>query len=185
MKNPCLKLFLTFFKIGLFTFGGGYAMIPLMHKEMVEKAKYINDETMADIIAISESTPGPIAINGATFIGYKVSGILGSICATVGVVLPSLIIIFLISLFFNNLFEYEVVKNAFIGIQAAVTILLFNGFLKIFKTTRKNIITIILALGAALITYFTDFSSILLIIIGGIIGLIVYSLLKVGEHKNV
>ena len=183
MKNQYLNLFVTFFKIGLFTFGGGYAMIPLMHKEMVEKAKYIDDETMSDIIAISESTPGPIAINGATFIGYKVKGVLGSVCATVGVVLPSLIIVFLISLFFNNLLEYEVVQNALLGVKAAVTILIFNGFLKIFKTTKKNIITIILALGATLISLLTSFNSIWLIIIGGLLGFIIYSLCKVGDIK--
>lgn len=183
MENKCLNLFTTFFKIGLFTFGGGYAMIPLIHKEMVEKHQYIDDETMTDIIAISESTPGPIAVNSATFIGYRVKGVLGSIFATLGVVLPSFIIIFLISLFFNNLLQYEIVQNAFLGIKACVTILVFNGFLKVFKSTKKDILSFILMISALLIALLTNISSILLIIAGGIIYLIYYSIRKVDDIK--
>ena len=183
MKNKYLNLFFTFFKIGLFTFGGGYAMIPLIHKEMVEKYQYIDNDTMSDIIAISESTPGPIAINSATFIGYKVKGVIGSICATLGVVLPSFIIIFIISLFFNNLLKYQIVQNAFIGIKACVTILIFNGFLKIYKSTKKDLLSFILLISALLISLLTKISSILLIICGGIIYLIYYSIKKVDDIK--
>ena len=101
-KCSLLELFLSFFKIGLFTFGGGYAMIPIMEREVVEKKKWVDDETISTILAISESTPGPLAINSATYIGYNIRGVLGSVMATLGVVLPSFIIIFLISLFFDN-----------------------------------------------------------------------------------
>ena len=93
MKTKLFQLFLTFFRIGLFTFGGGYAMIPLMQRETIEKHKWINDDDILEVIAIAESTPGPIAINSATFIGYKVAGVWGAACATLGTVLPSFIII--------------------------------------------------------------------------------------------
>ena len=123
MKNN-LELFWIFFKIGLFTFGGGYAMIPQIKEVVIEKKKWMTDEEMLDVIAIAESTPGPIAINSATFIGYKQNKILGSLFASLGVVLPSFIIIFLISLFFNQFLEYEIVKNAFMGIKCAVAFLI-------------------------------------------------------------
>ena len=108
--KKCWVLFVTFFKIGAFTFGGGYAMIPLIQKEVVESKGFITDEDILDIFAIAESTPGPIAINSATFIGYKIAGVLGSFFATLGVVLPSFIIIFIISMFADAFKQNEYVK---------------------------------------------------------------------------
>ena len=104
-----LSLFAAFFKIGLFTFGGGYAMVAVIERDLVEKKKWISSEEFSDVIAIAESTPGPLAINSATYIGYKVGGFLGSVFATLGVVLPSLAIIYVISLFFNEFLGLEYV----------------------------------------------------------------------------
>ena len=112
-----LTLFVTFFKIGAFTFGGGYAMIPLIQREVVENHKWITDDDILDIVAIAESTPGPIAINSATFVGYRVCGVLGSAAATLGTVLPSFTIILIISAILTQFQELEAVKFAFMGIR--------------------------------------------------------------------
>ena len=111
-----MLLFWEFFKLGLFTFGGGYAMIPQLKDIMITKYQWITDDELLDVIAIAESTPGPIAINLATYIGYKRHKILGSIFATLGVVIPSLIIIYIISLFFKQFMTFKYVKYAFVGI---------------------------------------------------------------------
>ena len=121
--NKYLKLFLTFFKIGACTFGGGYAMISVIQREAAEKNGWVTDDEIIDMLAISESTPGPIAINSATFVGYRVGGVFGSACATFGVVLPSLIIITLIAYFLRQFAEYKVVRYAFNGIRAGVAAL--------------------------------------------------------------
>ena len=117
-------LFWEFFKIGLFTFGGGYAMISQLRDIVCEKKKWINDEELMEIISVAESSPGPIAINMATYVGYKKGKILGSIMATLGVVLPSVIIIFIISLFLNEFMSIKYVKYAFYGINSAVAFLI-------------------------------------------------------------
>ena len=137
LKDAC-ELFLLFFKIGLFTFGGGYAMISLISHEVVEKRKYLGTEEFSDVVAIAESTPGPIAINSATYIGYKRAGIFGSVMATIGVSLPSLIIIYLISLFFSKVLEYPVVNKAFQGIQCGVSILIISAGIKLMKNVKKQ-----------------------------------------------
>ena len=123
-----LELFYIFFKLGLFTFGGGYAMIPQIKEVVIEKKKWISEEEMLDIIAIAESTPGPIAINSATYIGYKQNKILGSIFATLGVVLPSFLIIFPLSLFFDKFLENQYVAYAFVGIKACVAFLILKDY---------------------------------------------------------
>ena len=122
-----LELFLTFFKLGLFTFGGGYAMIPSLKEIVVEKKKWLSEEEMLEILAISESTPGPIAINMATFIGYRQKKVLGSVLSTLGVVLPSLIIIYIISLFFDAFLANQYVASAFIGIKACVALFIYDS----------------------------------------------------------
>ena len=138
MKN-ILSLFLTFLKIGAFTFGGGYAMIPLIQKEVAEKKKWISDEDILDIIAIAESTPGPIAINSATFIGSKVAGVLGSAAATLGVVLPSFVIIAAISLVLAEFQDIKAVQYAFFGIRAGVLALIIKAFFTMFKQVTITI----------------------------------------------
>lgn len=170
-------LFKTFFKIGLFTFGGGLAMIPLIEKETVSRQKWIDDEEMISIIAIAESTPGPIAVNSATYIGYKVGGFFGAVCATLGVVLPSFIIIILITLVLEQFMANEYVKYAFLGIRASVTILILNAALKLFKKVKKSIFNIVLLIAAFSIAFFlTNISTVYLILTGLIIGVIYYTL---------
>lgn len=182
MKN-LLNLFLTFFKIGLFTFGGGYAMISLIQSEAVLKKKWISGEELLNIVAVAESTPGPIAINCATYIGYKRAGVLGSLFATLGVVLPSFIIIFAISFFIQSLLQIELINNAFKGIQAAIAVLIIRAGIKMLKNIKKNVFSIVVLVLALAITVAFNFidgelSSIFLIMAGGVIGYIYYGLIK-------
>lgn len=135
-----LNLFLTFFRIGAFTFGGGYAMVGLIHKEMVEKKKWISDEEMLDVIAIAESTPGVIALNTATYVGAKVAGVLGAFVASIAVMLPSVIIISLISLAIEEFGGNKYVKWAFLGIRSAVAALILNAAIKLSKNNEKSIV---------------------------------------------
>ena len=165
----CLQLFTAFFKIGLFTFGGGMAMIPFIQRETVEKHGWIKEEDILEILAISESTPGPIAINTATFIGYQKAGVFGSAAATFGVVLPSFIIISIISLFLKQFMELKVVEYAFMGIRAGVIALVIKALIKLYKSCPKNIISyviIALAFAAAVL----DVNVIIIIICAGLIG---------------
>ena len=183
--KTCLSLFLTMFKIGLFTFGGGYAMIAVIQRELVEKKKWIEQEEYLDVVAIAESTPGPLAINSATYIGYKVGGVLGSIFATLGVVLPSFIIIFVISLFFDKFLQLNFVKYAFHGIQACVGFLILSAGLKMFKGLKKSVFNltlfIITIIALTLLDLFAlNFSTVFFVLIGGAVGIVVYliSLIK-------
>ena len=131
-------LFLCFAKIGLFTFGGGYAMIALIENACVEEKKWITHDEMMNITVIAESTPGPIAINCATFVGYKQKGLLGAIAATFGVVLPSFIIIYLIALYFNRFLEIAIISNAFKGIKVAVGLLILDAGINMFKKMKHK-----------------------------------------------
>ena len=174
-----LMLFWSFFKIGLFTFGGGYAMISLVENEFVEKKKAITENEFLDLIAIAESTPGPVAINMATFIGKKYGGVLGAIFATVGVVLPSFVIIFAISLFLQDLLKYEIVAKAFKGISCAVgVIILFAGIklLKNFKVNWLNIVVFIAVIALMILSEIKIISfsylTIVMILVGGLIGIL-------------
>ncbi len=174
-----LSLFLTMLKIGLFTFGGGYAMIAIIERELVEKKKWIEHEEYMDVIAIAESSPGPLAINSATYIGYKICGFLGSLFATLGVVLPSLVIIFVISLFFDQFLDLNYVGYAFRGIQACVAFLILSAGIKMLKHLKKTVLNVILTLLTIIFlvvfSFFTvNFSSIFYILIGGLVSLIIY-----------
>ena len=185
-----LTLFLCFFKIGAFTFGGGYAMLALLENEFVEKKKWLTKDEFLDMLAIAESTPGPIAINSATFIGYKTAGVLGSTFATLGVVLPSFIIIFIISLFLDKFLTFTLVANAFRGIQACVVYLIGSTGLKLFKQMEKKalpitIMSVILACMIIFSLFAIKFSSIVFILITGIIGIVsFYSNKKAKEDKK-
>lgn len=167
-----LKLFATFFKIGLFTFGGGYAMLSLIHKESVEKNRWITEEDMNNIVVVAESTPGPIAINASTFIGYKVGKFLGSLISTLGVILPSLIIIILISIFLNYFENSSIIKYTFEGIRAAIIILMFEAIIKLSKPLKKNALFYALAITSFSLNFFFNVNAILIIISGIIIGII-------------
>lgn len=176
------KLFITFFKIGLFTFGGGYAMISQIKEEMIEKKHWLSEDELMQIITIAESTPGPIAINLATYVGYQRHKILGSLCATIGVVLPSLFIIFIISLFLDQFMKNQYIKNAFIGINACVAFLIMKTGIEMLVQMSKKPLAIIsfIIVFALLITFeilAIAFSVIYYILIGGVIGIIAYSIL--------
>ncbi len=183
------NLFFTMFKIGLFTFGGGYAMIAVLQRELVERKKWIEQDEFLDLVAIAESTPGPIAVNSSTYIGYKVSGVLGAICATLGMVMPSLIIIFLISLVFDKFLSFKVVQYAFRGIQACVAYLILSAGFKMFKSLKKTAynLTIFFTTVCCLVLFSifaVDFSTIVYIIIGGILGLVGYFISLIKDKKQ-
>ena len=164
------ELFLTFFRIGAFTFGGGYAMIPLIQKEVVDNKKWVTDDDILEIIAIAESTPGPIAINSATFIGYKTCGFFGSFFATLGVVLPSFVIIMIIAFLLNGFAEITAVKYAFFGIRAGVLALLLKSFWGMFKKCPKNAVAYSIA-AAAFIASILSLDTLVIIISAAVIGL--------------
>ncbi|MBR2498990.1 MAG: chromate transporter [Clostridia bacterium] len=182
-------LFITMFKIGLFTFGGGYAMIAVIERELVERKKWINHEEFMDLVAIAESTPGPIAINSATYIGYKMSGFFGSVFATLGVAMPSFIIIFVISLFFDKFLSFKFVQYAFNGIQACVAFLIISAGFKMFKKLKKtplSVILFILTVGCLVgfSLFAVDFSSIFYILIGGAIGVCIYLVSLISSNNE-
>lgn len=183
-------LFLTMLKIGAFTFGGGYAMIALFQNEFVSKKQWISDEEFTDLVAIAESTPGPIAINSATYIGYRKAGVLGSACATLGMVLPSLVIIWVISLFFDAFLSLTAAANAFRGIRACVVWLILSAGFKMRKSVSKDPVStvlLLLTLGCtvAFSIFAVSFSSVFYILIGGLTGYVVYALrnLRKGAKK--
>ena len=140
-----LEVFLVFFKIGAFTFGGGYAMIALIEREIAERKKYVTKSDILDIVAVAESTPGPIAINMATFVGYRTAGVLGSFFATLGVVLPSFIIIFALSFVLRQFKDVKQVRWAFNGIRAAVLALIVKGWVSMAKACPKSVFSLIVA----------------------------------------
>ena len=191
MKNKKMlwELFSTLFKIGLFTFGGGYAMIAFFESEFVEKKKWLDKEEFLDMVAIAESTPGPIAINSATYVGYKNAGVLGAACATLGVVLPSFIIIFIISLFLDAFLSFELIGYAFKGIQAGVVYLILSAGIKMLKGMEKNAmsVTILCAVLVCMVAFSVlavDFSAILFILISGVIGLAVHFVGKIKAKRG-
>lgn len=165
-------LFAVFFKIGAFTFGGGYAMIPLIEREVAEKHGWISSQDMLDIIAIAESTPGPIAINSATFVGYKTAGVIGAACATLGVVLPSFAVISLISYVLTQFQELKVVQFAFNGIRAGVLALIFKALWSMYKKCPKSLFAYIVMALSFVIAAFTNLNVIFIIIGAAIAGII-------------
>ena len=187
-SKTILTLFLTFFKIGAFTFGGGYAMLNLLENEFVSKRGWLTKDEFLDMLAIAESTPGPIAINSATFIGYKTAGVLGSACATLGVVLPSFIIIYVISLFLDTFLTFTLVSSAFKGIQACVVYLIGSVGIKLFKQMDKKplpivIMATVLVCMIAFSLFAVKFSSIVYILVSGTIGVIAFYSGRKGASK--
>ena len=184
-----LLLFLTMLKIGLFTFGGGYAMIALLENEFVAKKKWIEKDEFLDVAAIAESTPGPIAINAATYIGFKNAGIVGSIIATLGICIPSFVIIYAISLFFDAFLSLTLVAYAFKGIQICVVYLILSAGLKMLKQMKKtefNIIIILITLICMVVLslFAVKFSTIFYILISGAFGVVVYFLGKLKKEEK-
>ena len=184
-----LWLFLTMLKIGLFTFGGGYAMIALLENEFVEKKKWLEKDEFLDVAAIAESTPGPIAINAATYIGYKNTGMIGSMIATLGICIPSFVIIYAISLFFDAFLSLTLVAYAFKGIQVCVVYLILTAGLKMLKQMKKtafNVIIISITLICTVIfsLFAVKFSTIFYILLSGACGVAVYLLGKIRKEKK-
>ncbi|MBR2019393.1 MAG: chromate transporter [Clostridia bacterium] len=182
------NLFWIMLKIGLFTFGGGYAMIALIEAELVSKRNWIEKNEFLDIIAIAESTPGPIAINAATYVGYRKLGILGALTATVAICIPSFGIIYAISLFFDTFLSFQPVANAFRGIQVCVIWLILSAGIKLLKQLKKTAFNAVILfgvmLGMILCTLFSiHFSTIFYILISGGIGVLLY-LIRLLRKKN-
>ena len=187
-----LLLFLSMLKIGCFAFGGGYAIIALLENEFISKRKWIDHNEFMDVVAIAESTPGPIAINVATYIGYKLKGFLGAVIATVGMCLPSFVIMYLVSLFYDRFMEIPLVSAAFKGIQICVVYLIASAAFKMLKKMKKTPFNIavfsVTSIGMILCTLFDiRISSVWFILFAGILGLSVFLIRKnktKGENKK-
>ena len=167
-----LELFVTFLQIGAFSFGGGYAMFTMIEREVVEKHKYLTHDELMDVFAIAESTPGPSAINSATFIGYKIAGVFGSFCATFGVVLPSFAIISIISLVLREFSDIKAVQYAFNGIRAGVLALIIKALYSMYKKVPKGLFAYILMGTSFVLAAFTEINVIFVIIGCGVAGLV-------------
>jgi len=183
-----LDLFFTFAKVGMFTFGGGYAMISILDDTCVEKKKWITHEDILNLTVIAESTPGPVAINCSTFVGYKKRGIVGAIAATIGMIVPSFVIIYLISIFLGQFLEIPWVAAAFSGIKISVAILIFDAGLNMLKQMKKSKFTVGVAgvsLALMLITNLTplSISSTLLMFLAAVLSLAMYSI-KAYKEKD-
>ena len=177
------ELFCTFFKIGAFTFGGGYAMVALLEHEFVEEKRWLTREEFLDMVAIAESTPGPVAVNSATYIGYKLAGAAAS---TLAVCLPSFAVIYLISLFFDRFLQLTVVANAFKGIQACVIYLILSAGVKMLKNLQRTpfntaVVAVVLAAMVGCSVLAVKFSSICCILFCGAAGVLTYA---VGQGKK-
>jgi len=171
------KLFLVFFRIGAFTFGGGYAMIPLIQKEIVDENHWIDEKDVVDIFAIVQSLPGVIAINSSTFVGYRVAGLPGALAATVGVVLPAFIVISVIAYFFYDFKDIPAVAAAFEGIRAGVVALITFAVQRLWKPSVKDNIGLVLAVASFLTVVATDINSIYILLVAAILGLILRPIL--------
>ncbi|MBP3284569.1 MAG: chromate transporter [Clostridia bacterium] len=166
-----LKLFFLFAKIGITTFGGGYAMLPILKREIVEKQKLATEEELMDYYAVGQCTPGIISVNTATFIGYKTAGIIGAIVATLGIVTPSFFVILLIASFLNNFSEIPMVQQAFRGINVCVSALILTAVLSLWKKNIPHRYALLLFLLAFLLNYFLKLSPIWVILLVGILGM--------------
>ena len=176
-------------KIGLFTFGGGYAMIALLENEFVSRKKWIEKDEFLDMVAIAESTPGPIAINSATYLGYKILGVTGSLTATIAVCIPSFFIIYVISLFFDAFLSLTLVSYAFKGIQVCVIYLIFSAGIKLLKGIKKtafniSIICIVIASMVFNTLFAIKFSTVYYILIAGMVGIFAYFINNLKDRKE-
>ena len=170
-----LDMFLTFARIGGFTFGGGYAMLPMLQKEVVNGRHWATDEELMDYYAIGQCTPGIIAVNTATFVGYKNRGIPGAIAATLGVIAPSLVIIMIIAAFISNFIELSFVSSAFAGIRACVCVLILDAVVKLMKGAVKSAPAIIIYLAVLAASVFFGLSPIILVVAAGLAGVAVFA----------
>ena len=178
-----LELFLTFAKVGVMTFGGGYAMLPILQREVVEGRGWATEEELMDYFAIGQCTPGIIAVNTATFVGQKQKGIFGGIFATLGMVFPSLVIISLLAGIIEAFSHIAVVQHAFAGIRVCVCVLILNAVVKLYKKAVVDRVTLLLFLAVTLGAYFTALSPVVFVLIAAVIGIVVKSFEKREEKK--
>ena len=183
------ELFCTFFKIGAFTFGGGYAMVALLEHEFVEEKRWLTREEFLDMVAIAESTPGPVAVNSATYIGYKLAGVAGAAASTLAVCLPSFAVIYFISLFFDRFLQLTVVANAFKGIQACVIYLILSAGIKMLKNLQRTpfnmaVVAVVLAAMVGCWVAAVSFSSLYYILLCGAAGVLLYLLRKLRKEEK-
>lgn len=170
--NELFDLFKTFFRVGGLTFGGGYAMLPMLEKEVVDQRKWATSEELLDYYAVGQATPGIIAVNTATFVGYKVKGVMGAFFATLGVVFPSLVIILIIASFLQNFAQYEVINHAFSGVRVAVGVLILNAIIKLWKNSVVDKMGIIIFIITFILGAILNISPIYIVIGASILGLI-------------
>lgn len=179
MKNEKVKmseLFRTFARIGVMTFGGGYAMIPMLERELVDAHSWVTNDELMDYYAIGQCTPGVIAVNTATFVGKKLAGTLGGICATLGVIFPSLVIIMLIAGVLTNFSDIEAVKNAFAGIRVCVCVLIFNSVVKLYKSAVKDKVALGIFILVLVLSLIFDVSPIWFVLISAATGILAVNL---------
>lgn len=184
-----LELFFTFAKIGLFTFGGGYAMISIIENQCVERKKWISSDEMMNMTVIAESTPGPIAINCSTFAGYKRAGIPGAFAATLGMVMPSFLVIYFISMYLDNFLELRIIANAFKGIKIGVGFLILNAGITMLKKMPKKklskVIMICSCITMLCINFFAwKISSISLMVVAAIASLVLFNIQEIQKQKG-
>lgn len=173
-----IELFFTFAKIGLFTFGGGYAMLPMLQKEVVENKKWSTEAEIMDYFAIGQVTPGVIAVNTSTFVGYKLKGLIGALIATLGMIIPSLIIITLIAAFLKNFADYPTVQHAFNGLRACVCVLIFDSVVKMVKKSVTDIFCLIVFLTVIILSITNILSPAILVVLAGISGFLVKNFIR-------
>ncbi len=167
-----LKLFAAFMRVGVLTFGGGYAMIPILEREVIDRNGWATHEELMDYYAVGQCTPGIIAVNTGTFVGYKVAGVAGSVVATVGVVLPSFLIITVIAGIIQNFADIPAVKSAFAGIRVCVCVLIFNSVIKLWKSAIKDKAALVLCLAVFALSIFFDISPIIFVVLCGAAGIL-------------
>ncbi len=187
--NILLDLFFTFAKIGLFTFGGGFAMISVIENNCVERKKWITHDDMMNMTVIAESTPGPIAINCATFTGYKTAGLTGALIATLGMATPSFIVIYLISMFLDNFLELKIVANAFTGIKIAVGLLIVDAAFTMIKKMNKSKLSGLIMIASCIVMlciniFAWNFSSINLMLIAALVSLTAFTVQETISKKG-
>ena len=182
MLKKLLSLFFTFAKIGGITFGGGLTMLPLLTRELVQKKKWATEEELLDYYAVGQCTPGIIAVNTATFIGYYQAGVIGGIIATLGMVAPSIVIITVVASVLQSFMDYPVVASALSGINAIVCALLAHTVITLGRKSLVNVISVVLFIIGLIACFVFDITPILLVIFGGIVG-VVYSKIKEGKAK--
>lgn len=180
-----IKLFFIFAKIGAVNFGGGYALLPVLQKELVEKYKWATNEELQDYFAIGQCTPGVISVNVSTFIGYKLKGVIGGIVATLGFLFPSIVIILALAAVLNNFSQYQIVQDAFAAIRVCVVVLILSAVIKLFKSSIIDIFTFLIFITILLLSIFTNISPVFFVVIAGILGILINSFkTKINQKKE-